>query len=99
MLTSPDDQVGLLFSFDGASRGNPGDAAQGTCAWWGTWTHNSFSSKGSLICKGMRLGCQTNNYAEVKSLVCAVKAALHFHFWFLGICSQAGAGHQSSHDK
>ena len=43
-----ENRAGFVFSFDGASRGNPGDASHGNCAWWGLWTGGSFERKGLL---------------------------------------------------
>ena len=39
LLQTCDDnvQIGMMFSFDGAARGNPGPSSLGHCAWWGTW--------------------------------------------------------------
>ena len=36
------EEVGILISFDGASRGNPGSASLGVCGWWGTWSIEGF---------------------------------------------------------
>ena len=66
LLSSSHDQVGLVFAFDGASRGNPGDASCGSCGWWGTWGTGGFDEKGLLFQRGHRLGTQTNNVAEVR---------------------------------
>ena len=41
--------VGILFSFDGVARGNPGPAASGVCAWRGYWRNNMFEAKGLLL--------------------------------------------------
>ena len=82
-------RTGLMFSFDGASRGNPGKASHGNCAWWGVWINDSFHSRGQLFSKGSTIGIQTNNVAEARGLTTAAKAALHFFFWILESCSRA----------
>ena len=82
-------QLGLVFSWDGASRGNPGAASEGNCAWWGIWENNRFNEIGMLMCRGRRIGTQTNNVAEARGLAFAVKAALHFWFWLVESCAQA----------
>jgi len=74
------EQVGVLFAFDGASRGNPGDAALGTCAWWGGWSDGSFSERGLLMRRGDRLGVATNNYAEAAAMSTALREAVRWHF-------------------
>ena len=82
-------QFCIVFSFDGASRGKPRKAAEGNCAWWGTWKENRFNEIGMLMCRGRRIGTQTNNVAEARGLAFAVKAALHFWFWLVESCAQA----------
>jgi ribonuclease HI len=84
-------EIGLMFAFDGASRGNPGKASQGNCAWWGAWQHGCFHEEGLLFRRGRNLGRQTNNFAEVRGLTFAVKAALHLHFWMLEGCARTAA--------
>ena len=37
--------VGLLFSFDGAARGNPGPTASGVCGWWGKYCNDNKKKK------------------------------------------------------
>ena len=74
-------ETGLLFSFDGASRGNPGPAALGVCGFWGYWMEDEFVEQGCFVRKGRQLGIGTNNYAESHSLAFAIKMALHWHFW------------------
>ena len=80
-----------MFAFDGASRGNPGDASYGSCGWWGTWGTGGFDEKGLLFQRGHRLGTQTNNVAEVRGLAFAAKAMLHWHFWFVEECARIAA--------
>ena len=53
--------IGLLFAFDGASRGNPGLASLGVSAWWGTWIFDEFREGGVIFRCGRRLGKTTNN--------------------------------------
>ena len=72
--------LGLLFSFDGASRGNPGPSASGACAWWGSFLDGSFQPHGLLMQKGARLGTGTNNRAEAHGLATAAKMSVHFVF-------------------
>ena len=43
----------------------------------------------SLGCAHRRIGTQTNNVVEARGLAFAVKAALHFWFWFVESCAQA----------
>ena len=73
--------VGCLFSFDGASRGNPGPSASGVCLWWGTWHHGRFTPHGLLLQKGACLGTGTNNTAESHGLVTAFKTAIRLYCW------------------
>ena len=94
VLSRPCANIGLMFSFDGASRGNPGRASHGNCAWWGEWLDGGFVSKGLLFCIGRRIGTQTNNIAEVRGLAFAAKAALHFQFWFSELCSRWAEDHK-----
>jgi len=60
--------VGVLISFDGASRGNPGPASSGVCAWWGRWSDGAFQSSGLVGRWGRLLGHLTNNEAEAQGL-------------------------------
>lgn len=71
--------VGLLFSFDGAARGNPGPSSSGVCAWWGKFIDGKFQSKGLLIQRGTCLGTGTNNSSEAHGLASALKTCLHYH--------------------
>ena len=87
-------EVGLLFSFDGASRSNPGKASHGNCAWWGEWIDGEFVTRGTLFCMGRRIGTQTNNIAEVRRLAFAAKAVLRFQFFFVEMCSRVAEGHK-----
>ncbi len=50
-----DQNIGLLFSFDGASRGNPGAASHGNRGWWGEWSPNQVCQKGLLYEKLSRI--------------------------------------------
>eukprot|EP00973_Karenia_brevis_P010451 1419347-Karenia_brevis.AAC.1 len=74
MLTTGDDasEYGLLASFDGASRGNPGQAATGVCLWWGRWRQGAFESAGLLAQSSKRLGVATNNRAEAMAQAQAI---------------------------
>ena len=90
-MDQPLSEIGLVFSFDGASRGNPGKSSQGNCAWWGTWQHGHFHEEALLFRSGRNLGHQTNNIAEVRGLAFALKAALHLHFWMLEGCARMAA--------
>ena len=57
VIQCPDQtDVGLLFSFDGASRNNPGEAAQGNGGWWGAWRGSQFEQMGELYHAGRKLG-------------------------------------------
>ena len=73
--------VGLLFSFDGAARGNPGPASSGVCAWWGSFSENSFHSRGLILQRGSRIGVATNNVAESHGQAQALKVCLHYYCW------------------
>jgi len=42
-------EYGMLWSFDGASRGNPGAASYGVTAWWGTWSLDGFQAKDAIF--------------------------------------------------
>ena len=79
LASESDCNIGLLFSFDGAARGNPGPAASGACAWWGQFANGSFESMGALMKKGARLGANTNNFAEAHAMASALKLCLHYH--------------------
>ena len=74
------DDIGILFAFDGASRGNPGEAALGVCAWWGSWSPQQFHVHGMILRKGLALGRRTNNYAEARGMAMALKEALRMLF-------------------
>ena len=91
LLEDRDGVVGLVFSFDGASRNNPGMASHGNSAWWGVFGPHGFTQKGLLFEGGCQLGARTNNFAEARGLAFAVKASLHFHFWFLDLCARLEA--------
>ena len=80
--------VGVLFSFDGASRGNPGKSALGQCAWWGIWSSTEFHPKEMLMQHGINIGLGTNNLAESWALAYTVQQALS---WFFGICNELAA--------
>ena len=75
-----DEEVGLLVSFDGACRDNPGDASLGVCAWWGKWCSGSFQEEGCFLRRGVRLGIGTNNTAEAEAMAVAIREALRWHF-------------------
>lgn len=91
LVASDGEHLGLVFSFDGASRGNPGDASHANCAWWGVWEKDGFLEKGLLFSTGRRLGIQTNNFAEARGMAFAANAALHLRFWLIEHSSQASA--------
>ena len=73
--------IGLLFSFDGAARGNPGPSSSGVCAWWGYFDRGAFHSKGLLVQRGTRLGTSTNNTSEAHGLASALKSCLRYFYW------------------
>ena len=73
------DNIGLLFSFDGAARGNPGKSSYGVCAWWGHFNHDGFDPKGLLLWKGARLGTSTNNIAEAHGMASSLKICVRFY--------------------
>ena len=73
--------IGLLVSFDGAARGNPGPASSGVCIWWGHFENSLFQSKGLLVQKATRLGNATNNVAEAHGLASILKTTLRFNLW------------------
>ena len=75
--TTVDANIGILVSFDGASRHNPGAASYGVCAWWGLWDAAGFQSKGLMLCSGKKLGHATNNVAEARGMAAAVKEITH----------------------
>ena len=79
--TQRQNKLGLLFSFDGAARGNPGPSASGVCAWWGFFHNDLFEPKGLLIQRGTCLGTSTNNISEAHGLATAVKVALRYYYW------------------
>ena len=91
------DNIGLLFSFDGAARGNPGKSSYGVCAWWGSFVHGSFESKGLLLRRGARLGTSTNNIAEGHGLASSLKICVRFHCWVIEQISQL-ARHPMRHE-
>ena len=88
---------GMLFSFDGASRGNPGLSSSGVCAWWGLWAHGTFQSRGLLLQRGTNLGNGSNNSAEAHGLASCFKTALRFLFWVTGHLAQL-AQHSVRHE-
>ena len=71
--------IGMLFSFDGASRGNPGPSSYGVCAWWGYFRSDTFESMGLLLHKGLRTGTSTNNISEAQGLASAVKVCVRYY--------------------
>ena len=76
--------LGMLFSFDGAARGNPGPAASGACAWWGVFSNATFTPKGLVLQRGSRLGHATNNIAEAHGMATALRTRKS---WVLSILS------------
>jgi len=80
-LACTSEDMGITFSFDGASRGNPGPSASGVCAWWGHWNALGFQSGGLLLQRGIKLGIGTNNSAEAHGQATTFKTALHLLFW------------------
>jgi len=77
------DNIGLLFSFDGAARCNPGKSSYGVCAWWGHFNHDGFDPKGLLLWKGARLGTSTNNIAEAHGMASSLKICVRFYCWVI----------------
>ena len=75
--------IGILFSFDGAARGNPGKASYGVCGWWGHFKGGIFEPSGLLVQRGRRLGTNTNNVAEAHGLASAVKVCLQYYGWVI----------------
>jgi hypothetical protein len=75
--------IGILFSFDGAARGNPGKASYGVCGWWGHFKGGIFEPSGLLVKRGCRLGTNTNNVAEAHGLASAVKVCLQYYGWVI----------------
>ena len=88
---------GLLFSFDGASRNNPGLSSSGVCAWWGHWAHGTFHSRGLLLQRGTYLGNSSNNSAEAHGLASSLKTALRLLFWVTEHLAQL-AQHSMRHE-
>ena len=80
--------LGLMFSFDGAARGNPGAASYGLCLWWGRFQFGSFLANGLLVQKGQRLGTSTNNCAEALGLAAVIKLSLRYLLWVTEQLSQ-----------
>ena len=74
---------GMLLSFDGAARGNPGAAAYGICGWWGRYEKDMFEPEGLLLQRAHRLGIGTNNGAEALGMASAIKTTLRFVFWVI----------------
>ena len=75
--------IGLLVSFDGAARGNPGPSSSGVCMWWGHFRYGSFQPQGLLVQRGAFLGAGTNNSAEAHGLALALKTCLHYLYWLI----------------
>ena len=73
--------MGILCSFDGAARGNPGPGASGICVWWGSWQDGAFYSNGLILQSGCKLGSCTNNYAEAHGIKLLMKTVLRLHYW------------------
>ena len=78
-----DQDIGMLFSFDGAARGNPGKSSYGVCGWWGNFKNGTFMPKGLLVERGSRIGTSTNNCAEAQGLASAVKVCLQYYSWVI----------------
>ena len=83
IASGPAPQIGLMVSFDGASRGNPGPSASGVCAWWGSWQHGMFQECSLLLQKGASLGIGTNNTAESHGLASAFKISTRLYCWVI----------------
>ena len=73
----------LLFSFDGAARGNPGPSSPGVCAWWGYFDRGAFHPKDLFVQRGTRLATSTSNTPEAHGLASALKSCLRYFFWML----------------
>ena len=86
-------EYGMIWSFDGASRGNPGPASYGVCAWWGTWGPDGFHPEGSIFERGTQIGTTGNNIAEGGGLAAACKAAVRYLTWFLEQTSSRASRH------
>ena len=93
LIDDSSDTLGVVFSFDGASRGNPGEASHGNSAWWGRWSAEGFNQQGVLFEAGYQIGTKTNNVAEARGLAFAVKASVHFNFWLVEVCSRLAVRH------
>ena len=88
LARSGDRNVGMLLSFDGAARGNPGPSSPGVCIWYGIYINGEFLSRGLLMQRGTRLGTGTNNSAEAHGLATAMKVCLRLHYWLVDQLSQ-----------
>ena len=77
--------IAIVFSFDGAARGNPGKASYGVCGWWGHFKSGIFQPRGLLlhVQRGCRLATSTNNVAEAHGLASAVKVCLQYYGWVI----------------
>ena len=85
------DSTCLLVSFDGAARGNPGPAASGVSAWWGSFDSSSFHAEGLLWQRGLRLGTHSNNVAEANGLASCLKMMIHYFCWVIENLSELAA--------
>jgi len=83
LSATSEQNIGMLFSFDGAARGNPGKSSYGVCGWWGFFKSGSFIPKGFLVKRGCRIGTNTNNCAEAQGLASAVKVCLQYYSWVI----------------
>ena len=83
LVNSSHSEIGLVFSFDGASRGNPGPSASGVCAWWGTWHLGAFHARGTVLQKGSKLGFGTNYSAKASGLATMMKTSLRLQYWVI----------------
>lgn len=69
-------QVGIVFSFDGASRGNPGKPAWGCCGWRGYCSAYGVHERELLSDIGKQIGVATNIEDKVAGLSMAVRMLL-----------------------
>ena len=82
----PRTDYALLWSFDGASRGNPGQASFGVSAWWGTLDAKGFHQGGHVFSQGVAIGKAGNNLAEAVGLSAACKASCACTAGFGSMC-------------
>ena len=89
LAARPDREYGFLWSFDGASRGNPGPASFGVCAWWGVWTCEGFRPGSLIYSRGATIGSCGNNQAEAHGLSHALRGAMKICTWMLQQAARA----------